>query len=187
MKIGMRDSGVRVRSRSPCAASGFTLIELIVVVIIVVVIAVAFLDRMLYYQERAEKTAMEGVTNALQSALTLQYAQIMTRGQPSDVPAMAYANPMDWLQKKPDNYAGEFYDPVPASVEPGSWAFDLKARNLIYVPNNANYFRPGKDGRKWVRFHVVLVYESPLAPSLQHEPASLSGAIFEPVEAYSWF
>lgn len=166
---------------------GFTLVELIVVIVIVVVIAGSFLNRMLYYQEQAEKTAMEGVAAALQSALTLQYAQILTRGKSSDVPAMAYANPVDWLQKKPPNYAGEFYDPVPASVEPGSWVFDLKSRNLIYVPNNANYFNPGKDGKKWVRFHVVLKYESPLPPSLQNGAASLSGALFEPVEPYSWF
>lgn len=172
---------------APPASKGFTLIELIVVIIIVVVIGGTFLNRMFYYQEQAEKAAMEGVVAAMQSALTLQYAQILTRGKPADVPALAYANPMDWLQKRPYNYAGEFYDPQPSSVEPGNWAFDLKSRELIYVPNNANYFSPGKDGKKWVRFHVVLDYRPPLAPSLQHEPASLSGALFVPVEPYSWF
>ncbi|HXU92730.1 MAG TPA: prepilin-type N-terminal cleavage/methylation domain-containing protein, partial [Gallionella sp.] len=135
------------------SSGGFTLIELIIVVVIVVVIGGTFLNRMFYYQEQAEKTAMEGVAAALQSALTLQYAQILTRGKPSDVPALAYANPMDWLQKKPNNYAGEFYDPSPASVESGSWVFDLKSRDLVYVLNSANYFNPGKDGKKWVRFH----------------------------------
>lgn len=183
MKIGMWKSGYRL----PGSSGGFTLIELIVVIVIVVVIAGTFLNRMTYYQEQAEKTAMEGVAAALQSALTLQYGQILTRGKPSDVQAMAYANPVDWLQKKPSNYAGEFYDPDPAGVKPGSWAFDLKSRNLIYVPNNSSYFNPGKDGKKWVRFHVVLNYEQPLQPSLQHEAASLSGVLFEPVEPYSWF
>lgn len=175
------------RILNPASSKGFTLIELIVVIVIVVVIGGTFLDRALYYQERAEKTAMEGVAAALQSALTLQYGQILTRGKPSDVPALAYANPMDWLQKKPDNYAGEFYDPSPVSAAPGNWVFDLKSRNLIYVPNNANYFSPGKDGKKWVRFHVVLDYQPPLAPSMRHEPAGLSGVLFEPVEPYSWF
>ncbi|OGS93474.1 MAG: hypothetical protein A2061_07965 [Gallionellales bacterium GWA2_59_43] len=163
------------------------MIELIVVIVIVVVIAGAFLDRVLYYQEQAEKTAMGSVAASLQSALTMQYAQILTRGKPFDAPALANANPMDWMQKTPSNYAGEFYDPDPASVEPGNWVFDLKTRDMVYLLNNANYFKPGKDGKKWVRFHVVLKYEPPLLPSLQHEPASLSGALFEPVEPYSWF
>ena len=181
-----RMSGVR-RGAHPLSSGGFTLIELIIVVVIVLALGTVFLNRVLYYQEMAEKTAMEGVASSLQSALTMQYAQTMTRGKPSDVPAIAYANPMDWLQSKPRNYAGEFYDPVPASIEPGNWMFDLKTRDLIYVPRSTSYFTPGKDGRKWVRFHVAVGYEPSLLPSLKQEPASLTSILFEPVEPYVWF
>ncbi|MHB0925573.1 MAG: prepilin-type N-terminal cleavage/methylation domain-containing protein [Gallionellaceae bacterium] len=166
---------------------GFTLIELIVVIIIVVVMMGVFLERMLYYVEQAEKTAMVEVSNAIQSALVMQYGQIMTRGQESDVPILAQDNPMNWLQKKPRNYAGEFYDPTPPTVESGNWMFDLKTRDLIYVVRNANYFKPGKDGKKWIRFHVVINYEVSSLPSLQNAPATLTGTLFEPVEPYSWF
>ena len=189
LPLAVEGPGERRVPRFPLTRSpgGFTLIELIVVIVIIIVVGGVFLDRVLYYQEQAEKTAMEGVAASLQSALTMQYAQIVTRGKPSDAPAMAYANPMDWLQKRPPNYAGEFYDPEPAAVEPGNWVFDLKTRDLVYVPNSANYFKPGKDGRKWVRFHVVLDYERPLHPSMQQEPDGLTGVLFEPVEPYSWF
>lgn len=166
---------------------GFTLIELIVVIIIVVVMMGVFLERMLYYVEQAEKTAMVEVSNAIQSALVMQYGQILTRGQASDVPLLAQDNPMSWLQKKPRNYAGEFYDPTPLTVESGNWMFDLKTRDLIYVVRNANYFKPGKDGKKWIRFHVVINYEVSRLPSLQNAPATLTGTLFEPVEPYSWF
>lgn len=166
---------------------GFTLIELIVVIIIVVVMMGVFLERMLYYVEQAEKTAMVEVSNAIQSALVMQYGQIMTRGQESDVPILAQDNPMNWLQKKPRNYAGEFYDPAPLTVESGNWMFDLKTRDLIYVVRNANYFKPGKDGKKWIRFHAVISYEVSSLPSLQNAPATLTGTLFEPVEPYSWF
>ena len=172
---------------APCASKGFTLIELIVVIIIVVVMAGLFLNRMLFYIEQAEKTAMVEVSNAIQSALTMQYGQILTRGKSSDVPALAQGNPMNWLQKKPRNYAGEFYDPTPLSVESGNWVFDLKTRNLIYVVRNTNYFKPGKDGKKWIRFHVAVNHEASRLPSLQNTAPELTGILFVPVEPYSWF
>ena len=168
-------------------SKGFTLIELIVVIIIVVVMMGVFLERMLYYVEQAEKTAMVEVANAIQSALVMQYGQILTRGQASDVPLLTQDNPMNWLQKKPRNYAGEFFDPTPLTVESGNWIFDLKTRDLIYVVRNAHYFKPGKDGKKWIRFHVVISYEVSSLHSMQNTPATLTGTLFEPVEPYSWF
>jgi len=176
--------GERVNPRS---SKGFTLIELIVVIIIVVVMMGLFLDRTLFYIEQAEKTAMEEVAGSIQSALVMQYGQILTRGKPSDVPALAQDNPMNWLQKKPRNYAGEFYAPTPLTVESGNWVFDLRTRDLIYVVRNTNYFKPGKDGRKWIRFHVVISYEASRLPSLQDAPAELTGIVFTPVEPYAWF
>lgn len=171
----------------PRPSKGFTLIELIVVIIIIVVMMGLLIDRVLFYQEQAEKTAMEGVAGAIQSALVMQYGQILTRGKPSDTAVLAQDNPMNWLQKKPRNYAGEFYDPTPLTVESGNWVFDLKTRDLVYVVRNANYFKPGKDGKKWIRFHIAIKYEAPRLPSLQGATAELTGTLFEPVEPYSWF
>jgi len=196
MRIGIEDRGSRIEGgegipRSPLTAHrssrGFTLIELIVVITIVVVMMGLFLNRMMFYVEQAEKTAMEEVAGTIQSALTMQYGQILTRGKPSDVPALAQDNPMNWLQKKPRNYAGEFYDPTPLAVDSGNWVFDLKSRELVYVVRNTNYFKPGKDGKKWIRFHVAINHEVSRLPSLQNAPAELTGMLFEPVEPYSWF
>ena len=158
-----------------------------VTITIIVLLMGLFLNRALFYMEQAEKTAMEQVAGSIQSALTMQYGQILTRGKPSDVAALASDNPMNWMQKKPRNYAGEFYDPTPQSVEPGNWAFDLKSRDLVYLPNNSNHFRPGRDGKAWIRFHVVVNYEPSRLPSLQNAPPELTGIVFEPVEPYSWF
>jgi general secretion pathway protein G len=172
---------------SPQSSKGFTLIELIVVIIIIVIMMGAFLNRALFYQEQAEKTAMESVAATIQSALTMQYGQIMTRGQSSDTAALAQDNPMSWLQKKPGTYSGEFYDPTPLAVAAGNWVFDLKSRELIYVLRNTSYFKPGKDGKKWIRFHVAVSYEASRLPSLHDAPPELTGTLFEPVEPYSWF
>lgn len=188
----MRDAGYgRQRPVScipyPVSSKGFTLLELVVVIIIVMVMMGLFLDRAQFYQEQAEKVAMETVAGTIQSALTMQYGEILTRGKASDVAVLAKDNPMNWLQRKPHNYGGEFYDPTPLSVEPGSWVFDLKSRDLVYVMHNANYFKPGKDGKKWIRFHVVMSREPSRLPSMQGERPELTGLLFEPVEPYSWF
>jgi prepilin-type N-terminal cleavage/methylation domain-containing protein len=172
---------------APRSSKGFTLLELIIVITIIVVLMGFFMNRMMFYREQAEKTAMEQVVGVIQSALVMQYGQIMTRGKPSDVAALAQDNPVNLLQKKPRNYSGEFYDPTPQEVAPGNWMFDLKSRDFIYVGGDSNHFKPGQDGRKWIRFHVVLSYTTSRLPSLQSKPADLTGLLFEPVEPYSWF
>ncbi|MEO8332720.1 MAG: hypothetical protein ABI479_09825 [Gallionella sp.] len=145
------------------------------------------MNRVLFYQEQAEKVAMEEVAGAIQSALTLQYGQILTRGKPSDVAALAEDNPMNWLQKKPSNYAGEFYEPTTLSVAPGNWVFDLKTRNLVYLVRNVGNFKPGMDGKNWIRFHVATYYEPSRLPSLQNAAPELTGILFKPLVPYSWF
>lgn len=170
-----------------CSSKGFTLLELVAVISIIVVLMGLFLNRALFYMEQAEKTAMEQVAGSVQSALTMQYGQILTRGKPSDVAALASDNPMNWMQRRPRNYAGEFYDPAPVTVAPGNWVFDLKSRELIYVPDRTDHFKPGRDGKKWIRFHVVVNYEPSRLPSLQSAAPELTGLMFVPVEPYSWF
>jgi general secretion pathway protein G len=174
-------------SRSPqSSARGFTLIELIIVITLIVILMGLFMNRFMFYQEQAEKVAMEGVVGAIQSSLTLQYGQIQTRGNPTDVPALAEDNPMNWLQKKPNNYAGEFYELTPLSARSGNWVFDLKTRELVYLVRNGDHFKPGLDGKNWIRFRVATRYEQSRLPSQQNAAPQLTGLLFEPVEPYSW-
>jgi len=174
-------------SRGQRLCRGFTLIELVIVIIIISVLAGLLLNRFLFYQEQAEKTAMEQVAGAIQSALVMEYGKILIRGRPADALALARDNPMNWLQKKPRNYVGEYYDPTPLTTRSGNWLFDLKSRDLIYVVRSANYFKPGKDGKKWIRFHVALNYDTARLPSSQSAASELTGTLFEPVEPYLWF
>ncbi len=165
---------------------GFTLIELAVVISVVAILIGVLLNRVWFYQEQAEKAAMEQVAGALQSALTMQYGRLLTSGREAEVSALAADNPTNWLQKKPRNYSGEFYDPTPRSIAPGNWVFDLKTRELIYVLDRADHFIPGKDGEKWIRYRVNLMYDP--VPGASGKPAKeLVGSLFEPAEPYRWF
>ena len=170
----------------PTRSKGFTLIELIVVICIIALLAGVLLQRVWLYQEQAEKAAMEQVAGALQSALIMQYGKMLTTGTESWAGTLATENPLNWLMKKPANYSGEYFAMSPAAIAPGNWAFDLKTRELIYVPYHAEYFRPGPDGYKWVRYHVRLDYE--LLPGAVNKNAKVpTSLLFEAVEQYQWF
>lgn len=103
------------------------------VISIVDILAAALLNRVEFYREQAEKTAMIGVVGTIQTALVMQHGRLLTRGVETGITALAADNPMKWLAKQPRNYAGEFYDPAPGSVAPGNWVFDLRSRELIYM------------------------------------------------------
>jgi general secretion pathway protein G len=169
---------------APQSCKGFTLLEMIVVISLVAILAGMLLQRVWFYQEQAEKVAMEQVAGALQTALVLQYGKLLTHGQESEAGTLATENPLRWLMQKPPNYSGEYYAIQPATIAAGNWAFDLKSRELVYLPYHADYLDPGTDGHKWVRYHVRLEYEQARGSKHAQE---LAGVIFEPVAPYQWF
>jgi general secretion pathway protein G len=160
---------------------GFSFVELVVSVSVALILLGILLNRVQYYQEQAEKTAMEGVATSLGAALTLQYGQLIARGKSGDVLTLKNANPVTWLVESPKNYSGEFFDPLAERIEAGNWFFDLKSRELVYVVRNRAHFKADNAGRYWVRFHVVS----------REEPSGGASGVesmrFDTVTPYSWF
>ena len=168
------------------AQAGFTLFELIVVICIVATMAGILLNRLRVYEEAAEKAAMQQTAAAIKSALQMRVAAYLINGRDADIEHLRSENPVNWLQERPQNYAGEFYAEAYARVAPGSWYFDLSHREMIYVINLGHYFKRGADGRKWVRYRVKIEYEE--LPQKNAPPRKvLSAASFGPVQPYVWF
>jgi general secretion pathway protein G len=166
--------------------AGFTLFELIVVVCIVAVMIGVLLDRLQVYKEAAEKAVMQQTAAAIKSALQMRIASYLIDGRDSEIESLAAANPVTWLQENPGNYAGEFFADAYARVPPGSWYFDLTRQELIYVLHLGDHFKPGPDGRKWVRYRVRIGYEVlPLQGGVTRKVLSAAG--FAPVQPYIWF
>lgn len=171
----------------PCPPpKGYSLFELTVVLCVVAVLGAVFLDRVRFYQEQAEQASVEQVVAALQTALTLQFASLMARGREAEAAALAAENPMNWLASRPVSYAGEVYDPKPGTLATGSWVFDRKSRDLIYVVDGSRFFTPEKGGVKWIRFHVNLMHEAAPADGGSGN-RKLTGAVIQPAESYRWF
>lgn len=160
---------------------GFTLIELVIVICLVGVLASIFFKRVLFYQEMAEKAAMQQVVGALQTALILEFGHRMASG--SGLNNVSKENPMDWLMQKPANYVGELSAFNPTLIERGNWVFDKGKHELIYLPDHTEYFVPAKNEGKWIRYRTRLVYE----PSYRDKKImGLAGVIISPVEPYQW-
>jgi type II secretory pathway pseudopilin PulG len=187
----LRAANVRVRApgcgphgRRP-ASLGLTLIELIVVVCIIGVSAALLFERLRFYQEAAEKAAMEYTVGVLKSALQLQVAAMLVRGEERNIESLAGVNPIGWLVEPPPGYRGEFRAPQPA-VPRGSWYFDATRNELVYVPNLDSQLKHLADGGRRLRFRVRLEF-APAERGSEHKRIAFTGVRIEPVTPYAWF
>jgi prepilin-type N-terminal cleavage/methylation domain-containing protein len=192
----MTNGGVASRNRWPKPrmrtmgrrAQGFTLFELVVVIIIISTLAAVLLDRVLFYQEAAEKVAMEQMAGTLRSALHLQIADRLVKGKTRELPLLAEDNPMDWLAEQPPNYVGVRFNPKPGDVPKGDWYFDLKDKELVYIVARGSHFTPDKAGRKEVRYKVRLVYSREAQVNQgSADEKEINGVILALAEPYQWF
>jgi general secretion pathway protein G len=152
---------------------GFTLIELLVVICVVAVTFGVALDRLLKYQELAERAALEQNLGAINVSLTMKFAALVSAGRADEVVKEVGANPVSLLARAPENYLGELYAPEPGSVLKGSWYFDLRSRDLVYVPSRSRYLTFSvavPDGS--LRFRILLTEPSadPDAPRELRQP-----------------
>jgi len=171
--------------RARRVAAGLTLIELVVIVCVVGVLAAILLERLLVYQEIAEKTGVERTLGVLRSAMALRAAALMTGGRFQDIPRLREENPMGWLADRPSNYVGERYAPPADEVPAGSWYFDRLSRELVYRPRIRRHLDVPGDPRQELRFRAVVELEGVPSATGQRrlEVTELSVA---PTRPYRW-
>lgn len=168
-------------------AGGFSLLELVVVVIAVAILLGVALDRLLPLVGRAQRAAFLDVRRELQSALMLEAAERITRGEAATLPALESANPMTLLLTPPPNYVGVLPAPRPEDVPPASWYFDEASETLAYRVGRHTRFAPkdGPDGL--IELRVAFVFDDRDADG-RFDPVrdDFGGLRLEPVYAYDW-
>lgn len=156
---------------------GFTLVELVVVLALVGILGAAAVERLFYYQERAEKLAMLANLEAFKTGLRIQVAEMMAGNRGDRIPTLENVNPIAWMEEPPPGWVGAYRIPA----RPGSWSFASETRELVYSPMNNRYLAtPGPD--KDLRFKVTLKY-GPNGRGGQ----TLVAATIAPSRAYQWF
>lgn len=116
------------------AQEAFTLLELCVALTLIAVLGGGWLAALLYYQEVAEKTAVELTVLNVRSGMRFAIAEGMIHGRSAEAADMLQANPLGWLEKPPPDYAGEIASHAVASLPAGSWFFDAERREFGYLP-----------------------------------------------------
>jgi prepilin-type N-terminal cleavage/methylation domain-containing protein len=137
--------------------TGFSLFELIVGIVIVSVLGTYVSERMLRYQEYAEKTAMEVTARRLQTALRLQVADLMMRDRLHEIDRLLQDDPMTWLEAPPANYAGQRNAMTQGDALKGKWHYDAAQRAVIYVPFHHRFFKPQRQGDNIISYRIVAI------------------------------
>ncbi len=159
---------------------GFSLLELVVSLTLVAVLVGVFLDRALYYREQAEKSAMEQVAQDLRSSVNLRVAELALANRFNEFAALTSQNPMDLLDRKPQNYRGVLNGAGVQEVVTGNWYFDGTSKEVVYYVDSGRYFAPDDQGRMRVAWRVKLVQGTDGAAAPQW-------ARLELVQPYRWF
>lgn len=136
---------------------GISWIELSVVLAIYGVILAVLVNRLLYYQELAEKTNAEYVAVVLRSALREKMAEFVIDNREIAIPVLAEQNPVSWLVRPPASYCGEVnIDPGP-EMPAGCWYYDRNGKTMTYLANNTGHFLPDSSGRKRIHYRLVIL------------------------------
>jgi general secretion pathway protein G len=159
------------------------MVELAVSIALISVFAGLLLERLLYYQEAAEKAVMELEANKLKLALQVHVGDLIARNRTLNYPQMARENPMGWLDRPPVGYRGEFDGDVSADLPRGSWYFDRSNAEVVYLVKLDRNLQVGSGGRARVRWRVKLIRPEGVAA----KDGMVMGMQLIAVEPYRWF
>ena len=162
------------------STQGFSLLELVVSLTLVAVLVGVFLDRVMFYREQAEKSAMEQVANDLRSSVNLRVAELALDNRFAELAALPGQNPMELLARKPQNYLGVLDSARVQEVVTGNWYFDITSKEVVYYIDSGRYFVPDDQGRMRVAWRVKL--EMGVGGA-----AAPRWARLELVQPYRWF
>ena len=133
-------SGVTPRSRS--------LFQVSVVAAIIVLLAAVLLNAVYYVQEKAERTVIEATVLNIEKGLEIEVRTREIRGQALSIRDLVGVNPVSFLAKPPEGYAGV----CRKTKAPGEWCFDEATREIVYRPRleaSLEFREPGRRDLRW--------------------------------------
>ena len=168
-----------------CAAfrqSGASVLEFSVAFLVISVLSATLLQRLFYVQEYAEKVAMELTISNLRTALRIQVGELLIADRAAEISRLAGANPVDWLESRPENYRGALNGASGAALK-GQWYFDAAKRELVYTADSRRYFSSPTSSDYTVRLKVQPILNA--TEGISHgQPEWVRLAV---INDYAWF
>jgi general secretion pathway protein G len=124
----------------PFALRGISLLEFVLAVALIALISGVLLGRVLSLINQSERVAFVHTTRLIESALVLEAAERVARGESASLSSLAGSNPMKLLFEPPGNYLGTLAE---IGFEPDthrSWYFDEQQNYLVYLPGPLSSF-----------------------------------------------
>lgn len=169
------------RGRACQRGSGW--FEFAVVAVVLATLLGLLVQRVIDYQEQAEKAAVELTIRNLRSMLRWQVGQRMIHGATADIAQLAGANPIAWLAQPLPGYRGERVGPAGTRIEAGNWYFDRAAGELAYVPRFRDHLLTNGSGAGELRWRLQALKN---VPGADVNPAVTEIVLVE-TERYRWF
>src|SRR6185436_752920 len=133
---------------------GATFVEFVVAIALISIFVGVLMERALYYQEYAEKTAMEMTAKNIRTGLRYKVADLILDNRMAEISTLADENQLNVIPDKPPNYLGEL-DSAPMVHPKGQWYFDRRNRELVYTVNNRRHFSPSSYRDFSVRYRLM--------------------------------
>ena len=155
---------------------GIALFEVLISLLTIMIFVSVLLDRLLYYQEAAEKAAMEATARELDSMLRIRAAELMLAQRYGELAQLDRVNPFTLFKVAPGGYAGEADGEVPS----GSWRYDRRSGEIEYRPSSRRHLTMAQAGQEGpIRYRVRLL------------PGTAAGGVaglrLELLTPYRWF
>ena len=166
---------------------GFTLIEFAVVVICIAILSGLLLDRVYPLFAIAEETAFNRVRSQLASALMLEAAQHIVRGDAVALADLDGSNPMDLLLSPPANYVGPRDRANPDRMSRRVWYFDSRQRTVVYRPGANVRIDGSAEAASGIELYVRVAYQDrdddgSFDPTIDR----FAGVALQPLHTFSW-
>ena len=139
---------------------GAGILQFSFVILIVGVLMVVLLDRVDFYRELAEKTAMEQLAREMGWALRLRAAELMLANRNDEIGGLDGVNPVDATEMQLANYAGAGTSAQEANVAGGHWYFNTQTRELVYFPELTSNFVKDPPVRPRIAWRVVVIRQA---------------------------
>ena len=152
---------------------GITLFEMLVMSVVLGVLSLFLFDRVLTYQEMAEKSAVDMTIMNMRTGLRYQMADYLVQNQDQKIAGLVGQNPVKWLVTPPPNYLGETQGQPEKEIARGNWYFDTNMRELCYSVDKGRNFVPAQSNQQILCVHIALLSKGVVG--------------LTPVTQYRWF